>query len=74
MESAAIIDNPAPDNDASVKSLGIFLQRKENKKTRNFKTNKMLEQLVSTYLYLYSIFKPSYLQLEQKFTNRYIRI
>jgi len=25
MESAAIIDNPAPERDASVKSLGIFL-------------------------------------------------
>ena len=27
--NAATKDNPAPDNDASVKSLGIFLQRKE---------------------------------------------
>ena len=25
------MDNPAPDNDASVKSLGIFLQTKKNK-------------------------------------------
>lgn len=25
MARAAIMDNPAPDNDASVKSLGIFL-------------------------------------------------
>ena len=25
MERAATMDNPAPDNDASVKSLGIFL-------------------------------------------------
>lgn len=25
MESAAMMDSPAPDNDASVKSLGIFL-------------------------------------------------
>lgn len=27
MDNAAIMDNPAPDNDASVKSLGIFLQK-----------------------------------------------
>lgn len=27
MDKAAITDNPAPDNDASVKSLGIFLQQ-----------------------------------------------
>lgn len=26
IERAAIMDNPAPDSDASVKSLGIFLQ------------------------------------------------
>jgi hypothetical protein len=26
MASAATMDNPAPDSDASVKSLGIFLQ------------------------------------------------
>ena len=31
MASAATMDNPAPDNDASVKSLGIFLQMKKNK-------------------------------------------
>lgn len=29
MERAAIMDNPAPDSDASVKSLGIFLQTVE---------------------------------------------
>ena len=28
MEKAATMDNPAPDNDASVKSLGIFLRKK----------------------------------------------
>ena len=28
IDKAAIMDNPAPDNDASVKSLGIFLQQK----------------------------------------------
>lgn len=27
MDKAAIMDNPAPDNDASVKSLGIFLHK-----------------------------------------------
>jgi len=27
--SAATMDNPAPDNDASVKSLGIFLQHEK---------------------------------------------
>ena len=31
MASAATMDNPAPDNDAPVKSLGIFLQMKKNK-------------------------------------------
>jgi hypothetical protein len=31
MDSAATRDNPAPDNDASVKSLGIFLQTEKNK-------------------------------------------
>lgn len=32
MQNAATIDNPAPDNDASVKSLGIFLHiRKKGK-------------------------------------------
>jgi hypothetical protein len=31
MDSAATMDNPAPDNDASVKSLGIFLQTEKNK-------------------------------------------
>lgn len=29
MERVASMDNPAPDNDASVKSLGIFLRKKE---------------------------------------------
>jgi hypothetical protein len=28
--SAAIMDNPAPDSDASVKSLGIFLQHQNH--------------------------------------------
>lgn len=31
MDSAATRDNPAPDNDASVKSLGIFLKTEKNK-------------------------------------------
>lgn len=30
MDRAATMDNPAPDNVASVKSLGIFLQTKES--------------------------------------------
>lgn len=30
MDRAAIMDNPAPDNDASVKSLGIFLWIEDN--------------------------------------------
>lgn len=30
MVRAAIMDNPAPDNDASVKSLGIFLLTTSN--------------------------------------------
>jgi len=29
MQRAAIMDNPAPDNEASVKSLGIFLQTED---------------------------------------------
>lgn len=31
MMKAATIDNPAPDNDASVKSLGIFLSTEDSK-------------------------------------------
>jgi hypothetical protein len=31
--SAAIMDNPAPDSDASVKSLGIFLQHQKTSDT-----------------------------------------
>lgn len=33
MQKAATIDNPAPDNDASVKSLGIFLQKPKGNAT-----------------------------------------
>lgn len=36
MDSAATMDNPAPDNDASVKSLGIFLQTEKNKCLNKF--------------------------------------
>jgi len=38
MERAASMDNPAPDNDASVKSLGIFLLTQVNIKhiTKSF--------------------------------------
>lgn len=35
MERAATMDNPAPDNDASVKSLGIFLLTKVNNNDKN---------------------------------------
>lgn len=34
IEKAATMDNPAPESDASVKSLGIFLIRLERKKKK----------------------------------------
>lgn len=42
MAKAAMIDNPAPDNVASVKSLGIFLEFKDKNNLQKQITNQMI--------------------------------